>query len=404
MVFKSGKNKQDAFVRAQRSDSNRAGAVSPAPPDYRDGLTPWQRRNLEKRYGDVKELLRKRAEELGLDMNPRTEGIVRIEDSKRMVRHIREYDGTHTGLLAADIRNVVNLYDVNLDGVGRELHVAWIFKDISEFTKSRYRYNAYLEHDGMLYRELYEDRGAHREQMGIKPFVAVYRDPSLMVRIDELLLKSFVEAVNFYEWRYVPKGLVISGDNVLADASTGAMETFGNDALGIGVGRQLTDYLFRTSDAKLQRILGDSVKSMFVHELTHLHKKDFGEIVEFAMNLMFNPKNNTLMIADFRSNLDSWISKQYELEDHDAMKHGGPYEFQRYMGLMLVANEFAKHNPRIRRLFDSDDTENRFVAAKSFLDMMNESDLKKVIASGFIDRLLDGDIVELVKQIDITAL
>ena len=69
---------------------------------------------------------------------------------------------------------------------------------------------------------------------------------------------------------------------------------------------------------------------------------------------------------------------------------------------MLVANEFAKHNPKIRKLFDLDPTENKLLAARDFLELVRSSDVKKVVASGFIDRLLDGDMTEMVRQIEIT--
>ena len=188
-----------------------------------------EQRRLEKRYGDVKALLKRRAEELGLDMNPKTRGMVRVEDGDRIAKHVSAYDGTHMGLLATNIRNVVNLYDVSIDGVNRELHVIWVFKDLHEFTKNRYRYDAYLKRDGMLYREIYNDiKAANPRQIPDRLFNLMYRDPSLMVRVDEVLLKAFVGAVDFYGWNLVPNGMLITGStNVTAAVNVGRRKCLG---------------------------------------------------------------------------------------------------------------------------------------------------------------------------------
>ena len=389
---------EDAGVKAALRESPRdTGAMA---------ADAAELRRLEKRYGDVGLLLKKRADELGLDMTPKTDGIVRVDDGGRTARHLSEYDGTCAGLLSTNIRNVVNLYDVRIGGVERELHVIWLFKDIDEFTKNRYRYGAYLKRDGMLYRESYDHKAKHPGQLSARIFDAVYRDPSFMVEMDEFLLRAFVEAVKFYEWNSVPNGMVITGGpGDVTFVNVRATIAFGNDALGVYVGRQLTEYLLWSANAGSLDGLDKEVKALLVHELTHLHRNDCGEIAAYAIMLLLDHKDNARMLRTvFKEFVDSWIDKQERLDDHDAMKHERSYELQRYIGLMLAANELAKHNPGIRELFDSDTTENKLIAARYFFALIRESDVEKVVASGFVEALLNHGIREMVQRIEITML
>ena len=85
---------------------------------------------------------------------------------------------------------------------------------------------------------------------------------------------------------------------------------FGNDALGIHVNRQVVSSQMNYIDAGLPDALGNHIKAVLIHELTHLHKKDFSEIAEFAMNLMLDPKHNERSWNRSGAMWSSWISKQ----------------------------------------------------------------------------------------------
>ena len=66
-------------------------------------LTAAQQRQVEKRYGDVREVFRRRADENGLDLAVKSDSVREIIDPERMDRHFASYSGT---VLDLEVRNI----------------------------------------------------------------------------------------------------------------------------------------------------------------------------------------------------------------------------------------------------------------------------------------------------------
>ena len=363
------------------------------------------RRMLEKRYGSVKALLRDRAEELSSDMRIKLERIKKIEDIGRLAKHIEVYDGTVSGLLVSNVRNVVNLYEVDLDGEKRDMHVVWIFDGMKEFTKNRYRYNEYLRHPvsqdlDILYNDHYSNVGYNPLALGYRRLEKIYSDPSLMAKIDGLLLDAYAEALKFYHWRVIPSGLVIGGDAFMAGTPMGQSSDYGNDALGIIIGKRLIDKLiaeYKNGDYDGMRM---AITALLVHELTHIHTNSPEEIATYAMTLMIEPHINPIKYW-IMDDVEAWISYTERYEEDDLFKKLSAYEFDKYLGFIVAVNEFAKYNHEIKKLFEQDDARYKLKALHDSIALIRKSDIDNVIGSGFKEKALDGDLDELAGGIDI---
>ncbi|MHB1830270.1 MAG: hypothetical protein ACYCO0_02660 [Candidatus Micrarchaeaceae archaeon] len=364
------------------------------------------RRMLEKRYGSVKALLRDRAGELGSDMRIKPRRVRRVEDISRLVRHIEVYDGTLSGLMAANIRNVVNLYEVDLGGEKRDMHVLWAFDSLGGFTKNRHRYNEFLRRPvsaDILYRDRYSNAKYNPLALGYRKLEKIYSDPSLMAKIDGVLLDAYAEALKFYHWRVIPSGLVIGSDNGIACVPMVQMSEYGNDALGIIIGKVLIDKLIEEYKKEDYEGIRMAVTAVLVHELAHLHRNDSGEIATYAMGLMIEPHRNPYTSWTAKD-IDDFISIKDEIGDNDMFKKLDDSQFERYLGLMMAMNEFAKYNQGIRKLFESSDTKYKMRALRDSLLLIRKSDVESVIGSGFVEKTLDGDLSKLVEGIDIVDL
>ncbi len=357
-------------------------------------------RELEKRYGDVKDLIRRRGEELGANMSSRMD---RIDDAGRIGRHMSVYDGTEMGLIATSIRNIVNLYSIEVNGSSREAHVIWMFEDLREVTKNRYRYNSNFkvprEFD-RLYRETYGDKFKY-DKLPRKILDAIYNNPDTVPRIEEFLLGAYAKALEFHDWRFIPDGLVITGARNIMYAPLYHSFLFDNDALGIGIGNSILHEMILYVDPSEYHKLETSFVATFVHELTHFHRMDITEVSEFAISLLFDPKENAINLLMLRDNLSALLERQERLPDHDVLRHVDNYEVQRYIGIILAANEFAKSNRAIRKLFREDESPNKLNAVRDFVDLIRNSDIERVKKSGFVEALLDGDVMGLIEHIDI---
>ena len=175
-----------------------------------------------------------------------------IEDPKRVSRHIEVYDGTEMGLIATSIRNLVNLYEIDVNGKSVEAHAIWIFQDLKALTKNRYRYNSnFKEPSGFdrLYRETYKDRFDF-DRLSNKIFERLYKDPSFVPRVEEFFLGAYAKALEFHDWEFVPNGLVFTGAPDNAFVAVAYSTRFGNDALGISIGEEFAYQMMLHIDPK----------------------------------------------------------------------------------------------------------------------------------------------------------
>ncbi len=246
-----------------------------------------------------------------------------------------------------------------------------MFEDISEFTKNRYRYiSAFKEPKRFdrLYRETYQDRFAFC-RLNSKVLERIYRNPDVVPRMEEFLLGTYAKALEFCDWRLVPDGLVITGAGNAMYTALRDAQTFGNDALGIDIGKNILYEVPLYMDPKDYRKLETMFTSLFAHELTQFHRMDNYEVSNFAISLLFDPSTNAYLEL-LRNDVDGWIRLEKHLPDRDALRHVNAYEIQRYIGLVLAANQFAKTNDAIRRLFEKDRSPNKLRATRDFMKLI----------------------------------
>ncbi len=347
--------------------------------DFRD-LTAAQQRQLEKRYGDVREVFRRRADEAGLDLALRSDSIREITDPERMRKHFGSYRGTVLDLAVRNIRSLAGLYSIRANGRPREVHVVWIFGETENTIRKE---SDFFEEIGAI-RD--DDLDTTFQKIPNRVFEKLYGDPALLGKLNEILLLSYIDVLEFHNWKVVPKGMVISGTNFLAAVRQFHLSNFNNDALGIEVGMGLIEDIIGRKDKDVET-LRKAVFPILAHEMVHLQNGAAGETHAYAVEMLLVNQEDEAEVGALRDDLEIVkisLGNGLELPPND-------YYSQAYKGIVLAMDEFAKYNYDIANLFKKDATKYKVGSVLAAMDMVRDSDAVRAKESGFIDKILSLD-------------
>lgn len=350
--------------------------------DFRD-LSHAQQRLLEKRYGDIRDVFRRRADETGLELALRSNLIREITDPERIDRHFKRYNRTVMDLAVRNIRTLVNLYGIRPNGKFREAHVVWMFGEtantISKEQDFFYEIGAIRDDDDTTF-----------DKIPNRVFERLYKDPALLAKINEVLVASYMDTLEFNDWKFIPKGLTVAGTNFFASVHQFHMLHFGNDALGLEIGMSMIEDIIARKEESVDA-LRKIVSPIITHEMVHMQASQAGETHAYAIEMLLINQEDESEVGALRDDLGIVkvnLEKGLELSLND-------YYSQVYKGMVLAIDEFAKHNVEIAELFKKDKTKYKVDSVLAAMDMIREYDTRAAKESGFVDRILALDNVQI---------
>ncbi len=340
-----------------------------------------QQRELDKRYGPVKELFRRRAEEAGAVLLVDTPSMREITDLQRLDRHFRTYLGTVHELAIRNARTLVGLYNARVNGRMREVHVVWMFGDAGNVIG---RNRDFFEEIGSI-RD--DDETAFRK-VPSRIFEKLYREPGLLALANEALVLAYADALEFHRWKVMPKGMVVTGTGLMAAVQMNHVAEFGNDALGIEVGTGMIEAILGGKGLGVEE-LRRRMAPILVHEMVHLQDRGNGEAHAHAIEAIMLWQEG----QDGRDVFRDRIAGFEKVAAADGT-FGKDYDSQAYLGILLAMEELAKCNADIAAAFAKDASMYKTLAVSASLDMVRREDMVKAKERGFVERVLGMSILE----------
>ncbi len=347
--------------------------------DFRT-LTASQQCQLEKRYGSIKEVFRKRADGLGQSLSVGSPAIREVSDIDRIRSHFDRYSGTEVGLAVSDIRSLVSLYRVRANSGWRDAHIVWTFGGTEHVV-------------GCRDREFFEDIEAIRNDEDIsfkripyRVFSSLYMNPGLLAKVNGVLLNAYIGALEFHDWRFTPHGLVVAGSGAVAMAHPrDTMKTGSSDRLGIEIGMGLVEDIILNGGNADMRSLADAVMPLLVHEMVHLQLDVVGEPHAYAIEMMLINKEGDSMRGFIYDSLRYCSSN---LQRSGTGLDPRDYYAQVYKGVVIALEELSKYNGEIAAQFKKDRTRHKTAAARRSISLIRDEDTQQVLSSGFVGNIL----------------
>ena len=349
------------------------------------------------KYGDLSQILRDRASVLGQDLTVSGSGMItEIEERGKMASHFRIYRRTILDFPVKDIRSLVSLYRINLEPSPQNVHVIWVFSDYGKSIKSHI---GYLEEAGLLK----DDDNSVFGKVPDYVLKKVIEDPLIYKRINEALVEAYAEALSFYNWKHPPRGIVVSNlpRGIIATVRPYNFADYGNDGLGVAINFPAVLKLFMGSQMDNTSALRENISPIFVHEIAHMHNhagRD-GESMPICAELILAPgnANNINMLLKFVDNIRNIVTSNKRLESY-------PYERDVYAGLVLAMDMYAKVNPEIKSIFNSDRSKYKLNSIAKALHVITKEDEIKAKEMGLIDKLLSLSTAQVNEEFESAAI
>lgn len=345
-----------------------------------------QQKEIEKRYGSVRDVFRKRGEESGRVLGVTAGNIIEVTDRERIERHFRIYKRTVLDLVVRNVRTLSNVYKVKTHENMHEAHVVWMFGDIGK-TISRER--EFFERIGSIK----DDDETVFDKIPNRIFEKLYRNPELVGLVNETLLLAFSDAVDFRDWKTIPKGIIITGTGFLAAVEIGHISEFRNDALGIEVGSAIVEEILNGKEEGLAELSG-RILPIILHEMVHMQPQCNEEAQAHAIETlavwMENPGDRDALeerLVGFAKK----VSRGHISWDN--------YDSEAYLGMALAMNELARYNENIARVFEEDAGGFGIEAIARSLEFVREEDMLKAKENGFVERVLRMKKEEIIDEV-----
>lgn len=194
-------------------------------------------------------------------------------------------------------------------------------------------------------------------------------DGDVVTRATEELASAFTDAVGFYPWSKVPRGVVIS--NLDGDMSvTGAHRSVNVD---YDLVARKTMEAIKTGDEEMIEQHRIYLRSQFVHELTHYNREDVlltpeGELASHMMQFIYEPRRNT--------KYQEFLEKALNLVGKAETRTGEQYSKAIYAGMLIVALRLAERNPQIAKAIDADPDSHKIGVLCTLHTLITEDDAR----------------------------
>jgi hypothetical protein len=147
--------------------------------------------------------------------------------------------------------------------------------------------------------------------------------------------------------------------------------------------------------------LRENISPIFVHEIAHMHNhagRD-GESMPICAELILAPgnANNINMLLKFVDNIRNIVTSNKRLESY-------PYERDVYAGLVLAMDMYAKVNPEIKSIFNSDRSKYKLNSIAKALHVITKEDEIKAKEMGLIDKLLSLSTAQVNEEFESAAI
>ncbi len=349
------------------------------------------------KYGDLSRILRDRASVLGQDLRASgSSRITEIEEESKMASHFRIYRRTILDFPVKDIRSLVSLYRINLEPSPQNVHVIWVFSDYGKYIKNHIDY---LEEAGLLKNDDSSVFGKVPDYVLKK----IINDPLIYKKINEALVEAYAEALSFYNWKHQPRGIVVSTmpRGVIAMVSPYNFADYGNDGLGVVINFPAVLKLFMGSQMDNTSALRENISPIFVHEIAHMHNhagRD-GEAIPICAELMLAPgnANDINLLLKFVDSIRNIVTGNKRLESY-------PYERDVYVGVILAMDMYAKVNPKIKSIFNSDSSKYKLNSIARALRVITKEDEFKAKEMGLVDKLLSLSTAQVKEEFEKAAI
>jgi hypothetical protein len=173
-------------------------------------------------------------------------------------------------------------------------------------------------------------------------------------KASRLVIQSYRQALDFYEWDAPPKGFVVDG-------SAGLGMEAGADGIKISFKNHMAPLLRAVESGDAERVarFQKYLAASMARELARIHQ-DGGlgdslasELPGQVAQFIFNTKNNDLYFCELDMTLEN------VRDARDGVRELEPYDLAQYAALLLVADHVAGQNPSYKAQLESDSDANK---------------------------------------------
>jgi hypothetical protein len=224
--------------------------------------------------------------------------------------------------------------------------------------------------------------------------------PELINRVNNILMESFSQALNFYKWADAPKGFVIEQS-----------KKFGLEAgnfAGIRISFPYIKPLFnaiKNNDQEKIKIDKKHITASIIHELTHCERDDGiisqvpAEIASHIAQFIFDPHDNEIFNEQIARSLEQ-IEKRLNSQENSNWLN--LYDKDIYGALLIIAEKLAEQNQTIKSAIEADGDPYKISTLKILGTLIGESDqeyLKETILPAAM-KLTGAELLQIIKDIE----